>query len=320
DSLPAEVHGQQPGSAYNGHYGCRCFHPLILSWEFGDYLGGRLREGNVYTSTDALAFLLPYLRWAAGYARRVWLRADAGFPAEPFLAGLEAEPEVRYVMRLKSNAVLERLAAPHVDRILKKEVPEDRAHTIKLSYAAQSWSRERRVVLVIEERPDELMPHWFFLLTHATPEEAPGAALLAHYRKRGATEKDYGDWTNALDLALSSTNRPKSTYGGQVPQRRSSPVDSFAANEAILLMHLVAANLMHAGRCLSERARRPLWSRETFRRLVLKTSAHLARSSRYVTFWIDHHRTRYWEQIAQEMRRLPPIRGSPTLPALPTPA
>jgi hypothetical protein len=81
--------------------------------------------------------------------------------------------------------VLEHQAAPHVDRILEKRVPEDRAHTIEISYAARSWSRERRVVLVIEERPDALMPHWFFLLTHATPEEIPGAELLIEYRKRG---------------------------------------------------------------------------------------------------------------------------------------
>jgi len=91
DSLPIEVHGHQPGSAHNGHYHCRCFHPLVVSWEFGDFLGGKLREGNVHTSTDALDFVLPYLEWASALARRVWLRMDAGFPSEPFLNKLPGE-------------------------------------------------------------------------------------------------------------------------------------------------------------------------------------------------------------------------------------
>ena len=63
DSLPAEVQGEQPGSAYNGHYGCRCFHPLLVSWEFGDFLGARLRPGNVHTSDEAWDFVLPFLGW-----------------------------------------------------------------------------------------------------------------------------------------------------------------------------------------------------------------------------------------------------------------
>jgi len=49
------------------------------------------------------------------------------------------------------------------------------------------------------------MPRYFFLVTNATPREASGVQLLERYRRRGATEKDYGDWFNALNLALSST-------------------------------------------------------------------------------------------------------------------
>ncbi len=42
--LPFEVHGQQAGSQYNGHYGQRMFHALIASCaESGDLLDGTLR-------------------------------------------------------------------------------------------------------------------------------------------------------------------------------------------------------------------------------------------------------------------------------------
>jgi hypothetical protein len=47
-------------------------------------------------------------------------------------------------------------------------------------------------------------------------------------------------------VALSSTNRPKETYRGERLKERSDPVDSFAVNEAALLLSMVAANLMHA--------------------------------------------------------------------------
>ena len=30
DSVPVEVHGYQPGSAYKGHYRMRCYHPLVV--------------------------------------------------------------------------------------------------------------------------------------------------------------------------------------------------------------------------------------------------------------------------------------------------
>lgn len=319
DSLPNEVHGHQPGSAYNGHYHCRCFHPLVVSWEFGDFLGAKLREGNVYTSTDALAFVRPYLEWAGGFARRVWLRMDAGFPSEPFLAGLE-ERDYRYVARLKTNARLERLAWPHVDRIMEKDVPEEGVHTFELEYRADSWSRARRVVLVVDERPEELMPNYFFLVTNATPGEAGGAGLVRRYRRRGATEKDYGEWLNALDVTLSSTNRPKASYRGRVPERRSEPVDSFAVNEATLLVSMLTANLLHSGRRFVERMDGRRWSRETFRRQALKASGRVARSSRYVTLWIQQAHAEVWRQIGAELGKLPPARGSPRLMALPTSA
>ena len=319
DSLPAEVHGEQPGSAYNAHYGCRCFHPLVVSWEFGDLLGALLREGNVHTATDALDFVLPYLDWAAPFTRRLWLRMDAGFPEDEFLGTLE-ERGYRYVTRLKTNQRLERLAWPHVDRIALKREPEERIHTIELRYGARSWRRERRVVLVIDEAPQQLLPRYFFLVANATCEEASGPALLERYRQRGATEKEYGDWTNALDLALSSTNRPKETYRGRAVRVRTEPVDSFAVNEAMLLVSLLTANLLHAARVLLERSERRRWSREVFQKRVLQAAGRVARSHRYVTFWIQEAHAAYWSEIGKQLKRLHPTRGSPKLLALPSPA
>jgi hypothetical protein len=36
DSSVSPTHGEQEGSAYNGHFGCTCYHPLFLFNQFGD--------------------------------------------------------------------------------------------------------------------------------------------------------------------------------------------------------------------------------------------------------------------------------------------
>ncbi len=60
------------------------------------------------------------------------------------------------------------MACAQVDRIADKEVPEELTHTVDLEYQAGPWNCARRVVLVIEERPLELLPHYFFLVTNAS--------------------------------------------------------------------------------------------------------------------------------------------------------
>ena len=36
DSSESPTHGQQQGSACNGHFGCTCYHPLFVFNQFGD--------------------------------------------------------------------------------------------------------------------------------------------------------------------------------------------------------------------------------------------------------------------------------------------
>src|SRR5262245_39045182 len=36
DSSVSETYGRQEGSAYNGHFGCTCYHPLFVFNQFGD--------------------------------------------------------------------------------------------------------------------------------------------------------------------------------------------------------------------------------------------------------------------------------------------
>ena len=45
DSSVSPTYGDQEGSAYNGHFGCTCYHPLFVSNQFGDLERSLRRSG-----------------------------------------------------------------------------------------------------------------------------------------------------------------------------------------------------------------------------------------------------------------------------------
>ena len=320
DSLPYEVHGHQAGSAYNGHYGVRCYHPLVASVLGRFFLGARLRPGNAHTADGGLDFVLPILRWLRSFSARVWRRADAGFPDPCFLDTLEAEG-IPYVCRIRSNALLERLAAPHIRRPPGRPPAEGRTWLHELCYQAKSWGRSRRVVLVVVERPGEqqhLFLDYFFLLTNASAQEESAETLLERYRQRGTAEADFGDCNTAIPPTLSSAARPKSHYRGRFVREPYQIHDGFAANEAELLLSLLAANLMAAGAELLHIEGKARMSRERFRALLLKTAGRVLLSGRRITVVIASARAHLWQRFRQRLQALHTARGSPILLALPT--
>ena len=52
DSSVSETYGAQEGTAYNGHFGCTCYHPLFCFNQFGDLERASLLEVNVYSADD----------------------------------------------------------------------------------------------------------------------------------------------------------------------------------------------------------------------------------------------------------------------------
>ena len=186
DSLPIEVHGHQPGSAWNGHYHQRMYHPLVASIaETGDLLDARLREGNAHTAEGALDFILDLVDRAEETLCQVALvRIDAGFPSDPLLSGLERRG-TPYVARLRTNKVLDRMAQPFLGRPPGRPPAEPRTWFHEMTYRAKSWSKERRVVLVVLERPDQFLVDHFWLISSLDGESVPAADLLDHYRQRG---------------------------------------------------------------------------------------------------------------------------------------
>ena len=71
------------------------------------------------------------------------------------------------------------------------------------------------MVLVVRERPEELYPDHFWLLTSLSRKRYEAQELLAQYRKRGKAEGHMGELMDVLDPALSSASRPKNALSGE---------------------------------------------------------------------------------------------------------
>src|ERR671933_2078258 len=106
DSSVSPIYGEQEGSAYNGHFGCTCYHPLFVFNQFGDLERCALRPGNVHSAEGWRAVLEPVI---ARYRERgcaLYFRGDAGFAKPELYELLEAE-EMGYAIRLPANTVLQ---------------------------------------------------------------------------------------------------------------------------------------------------------------------------------------------------------------------
>lgn len=302
DGLPIDVHGHQPGSEYNGHYHSRIYHPIVASLaETGDLVDLRLREGNVHSADGALEFVLSVVeRVEKKLCQVASVRLDAGFPEEKLLAGLE-ERSTPYVARVRNNAVLDRMAEPYLVRPVGRPPKEPRTWLHEMSYQAASWSRPRRVALVVMERPGDLFLHHFWLITNWTEEQMPGDALLELYRERGTAEGHYGELKSVLDPALSSSPRQKSHYRGESPQKRTAPGDAFAQNEVILLLNALAYNVAHAARVLTEAATGEGWSLMRLRERVLRVAARILVHGRRATLVIGKTPATLWHALWSQL-------------------
>jgi len=303
DSLPVEVHGEQAGSAYNGHYHTRIYHPLVaLLAETGDILDVQLREGQVHTANAALAFIEPVLTRVERYvSQKVALRMDAGFPEETLLSYLE-QRGTAYVARVRNTSVLKDEAA--VPRFMHLGLPqgEPKTYFYEWQYQAQGWSRPRRAVLVLQQVEGELFPNAFWLVTSWTAEQMSAEDLLEHYRQRGTAEAHMGELMDVLAPALSSAPRPKRHYRGKLPVERTVSVDSFAHNQVRLLLNALAYNLVHATRALLEDSSGEGWSLLRVRQRVLKVASRLLVHSRRVILVIGQQTAGYWRALWHTLR------------------
>jgi hypothetical protein len=165
DSSVSETYGHQQGTAYNGHFGCTCYHPLFVFNQFGDLERVMLRRGNHHSAKFWRRVLLPVIACYRDLMIPKFFRGDAAFASPMLMTVLEAE-HYWYAIRLKANAVLERHIAHLLRRPVGRPSKEPKVLYHSFRYQAKSWDRSRRVVVKIEWHTGELFPRLGFVVTN----------------------------------------------------------------------------------------------------------------------------------------------------------
>ena len=177
DSSVSPTHGEQEGTAYNGHFGCTCYHPLFLFNQFGDLERCSLRPGNVHSADGWRDVLEPVVERYRKRTLRRYFRGDAAFALPDLYEFLEAE-NYKYVIRLKANKVLQDCIAHLLTRPVGRPPNHVRRYYANFSYQAKSWGRKRRVVAKVEWHPGELYPRVGFIVTFQLAEVAMPGSLF----------------------------------------------------------------------------------------------------------------------------------------------
>jgi len=325
DSFPIAVHGQQPGAAYNGHYKDTVYHPLLASYSVAGtydsmqeghrtgngFVHAILRQGQVHTAQGIRRFMQQVVTKSKRLGQVLDFRIDAGYTDGATLDYLTDE-NLRFIGRLKSNPVLQRMAAPHIWRPAGRPPKGGYEDVIELGqYQAASWRHAQRLLLVVIDRPDpktgqlNLMPDYFFLVVGWKESELDGPAALEHYRQRGTFEDRIGEFQQAI--------RPKLSH------------NDFAANEALLRLSLLAFNLASMLRIEYEAEAGSCFDLGRFQRDVLKAGARVAKGSRRLTVHVARVVAPFWERLLAAIGRwrlpdrFPTPRGSRRLAWRPPP-
>ncbi len=261
DSSVSPTHGEQEGSAYNGHFGCTCYHPLFVFNQFGDLERCALRAGNVHSAHGWRDVLEPVVtRYRERQIRR-FFRADAAFAMPEVYEFLEAEG-FRYVIRLPANKVLQERIAHLLKRPVGRPPNDVRRYYASFSYQAGSWNKKRRVVAKVEWHPGELYPRVGFIVTNLS---RPAERVVAFYNQRGTAEQWIKEGKNAVRWTRLSCRR-------------------FRNNAVRLQLHALGYNLANFMRTLALPDAVEQWTLTTLREKLVKIGAKIVRHGRYVIF------------------------------------
>lgn len=261
DSSVSETYGEQEGSAYNGHFGCTCYHPLFCFNQFGDLERCLLRNGNVASADDWLSALDPVVARYRDEALRRFFRGDAAFARPEVYEYLEFERYL-YAIRLPANEVLQREIEPLLTRPVGRPSNKPVVWYHDFLYQAGTWDRPRRVVAKIEHHKGELFPRVGFIVTNLRRKPWQ---VVKFYNGRGTAEQWIKEGKNAVKWTRLSCH-------------------DFVDNQVRLQLFALAYNLGNFLRRLALPRSVKHWSLTTLREKLIKIGAKVVAHSRYVIF------------------------------------
>jgi hypothetical protein len=260
DSSESPTYGEQEGSAYNGHFGCTCYHPLFVFNQLSDVERCGLRPGNVHSADGWRGVLEPVIIRYRGIVK-LYFRGDAAFANPEIYEFLEAEG-IGYTIRLPANTVLQNRIGHLLKRPIGRPPHEVRRFYPSFTYQAQSWKKPRRVVAKVEWHAGELYPRVGFIVTNLA---RPAERVVAFYNQRGTAEQWIKEGKGAIKWTRLSCR-------------------TFAANAVRLQLHALAYNLGNFMRTLAMPNTAEPWSLTSLREKLIKVGAKVVSHGRYVTF------------------------------------
>ena len=262
DSSVSPTHGDQEGSAWNGHFDCNCYHPNFLFNQFGMLERCALRNGNVHSADGWRGVLDPVIARNAKRDILRFFRADAAYAIPAIYARLE-ETGYFYAIRLPANNVLREKIAHRLTRpVGRPSQTKVKRFFEDFEYQAQSWEDERRVIAKIEWHPGELFPRVGFIVTNLPMEPN---WVMGFYNQRGTAEQHIKEGKYAFHWTRLSCRR-------------------FRDNEVRLQLHALACNLATFLRCIELPEAMADWSLTSLQLKLIKIGARVVRHARAITF------------------------------------
>ena len=173
DATDDPVHGDQEGRFFHGYYDHYCFLPLYVFC--GDQLlVSYLRPSKIDAAKHSRAILKLLVR----RFRQVWpevkiiFRGDSGFCRWRLLRWCDKH-DVNYIVGLAKNAVLKRLAGPHLRQAKEQfELTEQKQRLfVGVEYAAATWDKKRRVIIKAEHNSQGTNPRFVVTSLPGDPQQ-----------------------------------------------------------------------------------------------------------------------------------------------------
>ena len=288
DSTHSDTFGHQEQTAYNAHYRTNGYHPLVaFDGLTGDFLKAKLRSGNQYTSNGVKEFLEPLL---AHYNQTIpttdiLVRGDSGF-ATPDVYDLCDLYENQYVIRLKANRNLYRLAEEFVFYDNHHPWDEKEVYYHSVSYQAASWTKSRRVCIRSTREVGELLFKHSFIVTNFS-ENISAKKVFETYNQRGTMENYIKEAKNSF--FFDKTDSPR-----------------FIENEARMMISLLAYNLVNFLRTLCFEPKSKGLQVDTIRFRLFKVAGKLVSTARqmYLKLSSSHVYQREFYTVFRQIQRI----------------
>lgn len=255
------THGAQEGTAYNGRFGCACYHPLFVFNQFCDLERWVLRPGNVHSAHDWCDAPAPVVARYRGKRLRRFFRGDAAFALPGVYEFLAAE-DFGNAIRLPANTVLQ----GNIARVMKRPAgrpPKDvRRYYANFKQQGRQLEQGPSDVAKIERPPGELYPRVGFIVTNLA---RPAERVVAFYNQRGTAEQHIKEGKHAIRWTRLSCRK-------------------FAHNAVRLQLHALAYNLGNFLRTVALPDAVEHWSLTTLRDRLIKVGGKIVRHGHYATF------------------------------------